>query len=225
MEKLSKVITIDGMNGVGKSTLSKSLAKKLSFINFSTGSVYRSLALIANRRGISPYDVNKLISTLEHMEYQHKVIDDKDIIIIDGEDVTEAIHDDKLAQFSSLMSPNRDLRNSVKVIQRNFAKDNDIVIDGRDLGVKVFPDANAKILLTATLEERASRRSKENGEPFDDVLQYFQKIDARLCKGVYVPPEDAFHIDTTRMSPDEILTDALNYCKPRIFDNFKDVLL
>lgn len=212
----NKVITIDGLNGTGKSTLAKELAKKFNFSYLSAGTIFRSLACFATENGLEPHQTPLIIHALNNMGFSVKSVDGETRAFLGERDVTEEIKKDEYAVFASKFSNNQFIQDQIRTVIRQTAEQTNLVVDGRDMGTVVFPNADAKIVLTATLEKRAERRSVEQGKPYEEVLQTFREIDERAKGGFYAPPEDALTIDTTDLTKGEVLSVAVDYVEDRI---------
>ncbi len=214
-----KVVTIDGLNGTGKSTLAKGLAKSLNFSYLSAGTIFRSLAYFATQNGIEPTETPLILHALENMPFSVQSVDGETRAFLDGVDITEEIGSDEYAVYASKFSNNNFIQEGIRGVIRASAKQSNLVVDGRDMGTVVFPEAEAKIVLTASLEERATRRSEEKGVPYESVLKTFKEIDERAQGGFYAPPEDALVIDTTNLTREEVLSRANEY----VFDRLDDL--
>ena len=151
------VITIDGPAGAGKTTVARRLAADLGYELIPTGAMYRALALSVLRAGISPDDTTALARHLAPLE----VSVEHGRVRLDGEDVTEAIRSQTVADATSTLSMRREVRDKVTPLQRRAAESGGVVLEGRDTGTVVCPDADVKFFLTATLENRARRRHGE----------------------------------------------------------------
>ena len=206
-----KVITIDGLNGTGKSTLAKELAKAFNFSYLSAGTIFRSLAYVANQHGIEPHQTELIIYALQNMNFQVQTVEGKTRAYVSGVDVTDEIKSDEYAVFASKFSNNQFIQESIRSVIREVAKESDLVVDGRDMGTVVFPNADAKIVLEASLQARAERRSLEHGVPVFEVMEKFREIDERAKEGFYAPPVDAKVIDTTDMTKGEVLSAATSF--------------
>ena len=155
-----KSIAIDGPSGAGKSTMAKALAQELGFLYVDTGAIYRTLGLFALRRGAAPgswTEVEPLLAQVSiRMAY---AADGLQHMYLDGEDVTQAIRTPEVSTAASQISAIPQVRAFLMDMQRDMAANNDVVMDGRDIGTVVLPDADAKIFLTASAEARAKRRT------------------------------------------------------------------
>ena len=211
-----KVITIDGLNGTGKTTLAKELAKSFNFSYLSAGVIFRSLAYFAKQHEIEPHQTEMLIYALQNMNFNVQTVGTETRAFIGDEDVTDLVKSDEYASFASQFSNNQFIQNSIRSTIREVAKQTDLIVDGRDMGTVVFPNADAKIVLEASVEARAERRSIEHNIPYQEVLERFKAIDERAQEGFYVPPQDACIIDTTDLTRGEVLQTAIDDVSEKI---------
>ncbi len=173
---MSIAVALDGPAGAGKSTIAKRAAKALDFIYVDTGALYRTIGLAATRNNINPVpsdDVNNLLSQIKvEITFNDK---GEQIVLLDGEDVSGFIRTPEASMMASRISAVPQVRTYLLDLQRNMAKTNNVIMDGRDIGTVVLPDAQVKIFLTASPEARATRRYKELLEKgmnvkYDDIL-------------------------------------------------------
>lgn len=207
-----KSIAIDGPSGAGKSTMAKALAQELGFLYVDTGAIYRTLGLFALRRGAAPgswTEVEPLLAQVSiRMAY---AADGLQHMYLDGEDVTRAIRTPEVSTAASQISAIPQVRAFLMDMQRDMADNNDVVMDGRDIGTVVLPDADAKIFLTASAEDRAKRRHAEvieRGETvdYDTVLADIIARDDRDTNRAAAPLRQAAGaalVDTTGISLEE----------------------
>lgn len=167
---MSIAIAIDGPAGAGKSTISKSAAKQLGFIYIDTGALYRTVGLAASRAGIEPIEgkeVDDLLSIINvELTFNEK---GEQVVLLDKEDVSGLIRTPEASMMASKISAIPSVRAYLLDLQRNMAKKDNVIMDGRDIGTVILPDAKVKIFLTATPEARAKRRYKELIEKGMDV--------------------------------------------------------
>ncbi len=200
MPKKVTVVTIDGPAGGGKSTVSARLAQKLNFQFLTTGAFYRGLALMSIKyKTENPADLVKFATS------PHFVVDASvqgTTVFIDGDDVTERLHDEKTAQVASRISAIAEVREALLVPQRKFVKPPGLVAEGRDCGTVVFPEAQIKIFLTASLDARAQRRHTVEAK---ESLASRDHADSSRKAAPMVAAKDAVIIDTSTMSIEEVV--------------------
>lgn len=212
-------IAIDGPASSGKSTIAKSISKKLGILYVDTGAMYRAVALFCIRKGISTTDEDAVNSVLDEIDMDIKTIDGIQHIILNGEDVSDKIRTQEVGQGASDVAVFFNVRERLVEIQRNIAKEESVVMDGRDIGTNVLKDAQYKIYLTASLDERASRRYAEYvaaGENFtlEEVkaqLAIRDKNDMEREHNPLTKAEGALEIDSTNMSIEEVENAILDY--------------
>ncbi len=198
------IIAIDGGVATGKSTIAKAVAKELNFVYINTGDMYRAVTLYFVQNNIEITDEN-IVSNINDIKITFRLEDNNVITILNGEDVTEKLHSANISKLVPLVAKVKIVREKMVELQREFAKNNSIVMDGRDIASVVFPNATLKIFLTASLDERARRRKldlEKRGEYIDidilknDILKR-DKIDMEREESPLIKVEDAVVIDTT----------------------------
>ena len=203
---MSIAIAIDGPAGAGKSSLSKEVAKELSFIYVDTGALYRTIGLAASRKGLKKEDKAEIISMLNDIDVKLSFNDEgTQIVLLNGEDVSSYIRTPEASMFASAVSAIPEVRAFLLDLQRNMAKSDNVIMDGRDIGTVVLPDAKIKIFLTASPEKRAMRRHKENIEKgidstYEEVLKDVNQRDYQDSNREIAPlkpAEDSVLVDTS----------------------------
>ena len=198
-------VAIDGPSGAGKSTVARAAAAKLGYVYVDTGAMYRSIGLAVCRRGIAGEDTTGIIATLPEIAIQLTYQDGAQHVLLNGEDVSEAIRTPEISYYASKVSAVPEVRRFLLETQRNMAKNGNILMDGRDIGTVVLPNATVKIFLTATAEARAERRARElaeKGQPADlaTVLADIRQRDYQDSHRAVAPlkqAEDAILVDTS----------------------------
>lgn len=217
-----KSIAIDGPAGAGKSTLARQLAGALGFLYVDTGAIYRTVALKAYRAGVDPASAEQVEPLLEQMEIR-MAYDDQGVqrMFLDGEDVSSAIREHHVSGLASKVSAIPAVRAFLLDFQRRQARENNVVMDGRDIGTVVLPDADVKIFLTAAPEARAKRRALEleqRGEQadFDTILKDIVARDEQDRNRPIAPlkqAQDAVLVDTTSLDLEQSLEALMNTVK------------
>lgn len=214
------IIAIDGPAGSGKSTISKLIAKDLDLIYLDTGAMYRLVTLKALKMGI-------LDENLENLDKINELLDNLEIDIredgfyLDGVDVSEEIRKPIVSENVSKIAAIKEVRIKMVDLQRKFSKAKNVILDGRDIGTVVFPNADLKVFLVADARERANRRYKELTEKGENVSleEIYQnilmrdKIDSTREEAPLKKAEDAIEVDTTSKSIDEVKEEILNLYK------------
>lgn len=207
------VVAIDGPAGSGKGTITKLVAKRLGFITVDTGAMYRCVALECINRNISCDDLAGIEKVLENIEIKFEKDEESQRVFLNGKDVSEAIRtprvDDVVAKYSAI----KIVREKVTPIQRKMGENQDIIMEGRDIGTVVFPNADVKIFLDCSIEERAKRRYKQDLEKninvtYEEVLESMKKrhkLEVERKVAPFVKAEDAIVVDTTNLTIPEVV--------------------
>ena len=199
-------IAIDGPSGAGKSTLAKKIASELNFLYVDTGAIYRTVGLYAKKNDVDPHDGPAVTALLDSIQIDMNYGEDGlQHMFLNGEDVTTAIRQHEISAYASAVSAIPEVRAFLLDMQRSFARTNNVVMDGRDIGTVVLPDAQIKIFLTAEPEERARRRYEEllqRGQQadYETVLKDLVQRDYNDSHRATAPlrqAEDALLLDTT----------------------------
>lgn len=216
-------IAIDGPAGAGKSATAKALAKALDFIYVDTGALYRGIGLYVLRKGAKPSAIEEVVPLLAEINIEMRHIDGEQHIFLNGEDVSGFIRTEAVSSAASDVSAIPAVRDFLFDMQRDIAEKNDVVMDGRDIGTVVLPDAELKIFLTAKPEIRAERRVKqlaEKGvvESFDDVLADVIQRDYNDSHREFRPlklAEDGILMDNTELPLEETVNKIIALAKER----------
>ena len=218
---MNKSVAIDGPAGAGKSTLARRLAQRLGFLYVDTGAIYRTVGLYTLRNRLAPEEVVPMLEKLDiRMEYDSGGVQR---MRLNGEDVSEAIRVHEVSQRASQMAALPEVRAFLLDFQRRQAREHSVVMDGRDIGTVVLPDADVKIFLTASPEVRAKRRLLEleqRGQPaqYEQILQDIQDRDRQDRNRAAAPlrqAEDAVLLDTSGLDLEQSLTQMLEIVSGR----------
>ncbi|UPR33896.1 (d)CMP kinase [Vibrio cyclitrophicus] len=224
MPSQSPVITVDGPSGAGKGTLCMLLADKLGFHLLDSGAIYRVLALAAIHHGVDTESEDALVPLATHLDVQFIAEGDLVKVILEGEDVSGELRKEETGMAASKVAALPRVREALLRRQRAFNAAPGLVADGRDMGTVVFPEAEAKIFLDASAEERASRRLKQLQQKgldvkFDDLLSEIQERDDRDRNRPVAPlrpAEDALVLDSTSMNIEQVVEKALHYIESKL---------
>ncbi len=203
-------IAIDGPAGAGKSTMAKALARELGAMYLDTGAMYRAFGLYMLRRN-AVNDADAVARCVDEADIDVRFVDGAQRLYLSGEDVTQAIREPEVSMAASTVSAVPQVRERMVALQRKIAEGQNVVMDGRDIGTKVLPNATLKIYLTASAEERARRRCREleekgMPEPYEQVLQDMIRRDyqdTHRAASPLQPAEDSVHVDSSRLTIDE----------------------
>jgi cytidylate kinase len=217
-------IAIDGPAAAGKSTVAKIIAEKLSYIYIDTGAMYRALTYKALKNGIDPNDEGKLIAMLKNTQIELRKTEEGQFVFLDGEDVTKQIRTNEVTNLVSIVAKHRQVRQEMVRRQQALAQNGGVVMDGRDIGTHVLPNAEVKVFLLASVEERARRRHEENlAKGFDSDFEKLKeeialrdKIDSEREVAPLRKAEDAVVIDTTSLSIEDVVNKILDLAYERI---------
>ena len=216
-------IAIDGPGGAGKSSLAKAVAARLGIIYVDTGALYRTIGLYMLKHGIDSKDSDSVIASLNSFTLELKFTDGKQIILLDGTDVGDTIRAPEVSMAASAVSAIPEVRAFLLDMQRGIAKKNSVIMDGRDIGTVILPDAEVKVFLTATPEARAKRRYEEllaRGKEVSYEQVYAEMLerdtnDSTRSIAPCVPAEDATILDNSLLTADETVEALLEIVKKK----------
>ena len=217
-------VAIDGPSGAGKSSLAKRLAKELGYLYVDTGAMYRAIGLYAKRAGADTKNAAAVEALLPEVRVELKYVDGAQRVLLCGEDVSEAIRAEEIGMAASDVSAHPAVRRFLLDTQRNMALTHDLLMDGRDIGTVILPNATVKIFLTASPEARAKRRMLElqqKGQPaeYDTVLEDIRQRDWQDTHRETAPlkqAEDAVLVDTTELDFEESFQTLKNLILQRV---------
>ena len=210
---MSFIVAIDGPAGSGKGTVTKMVGKKLNLINIDTGAMYRCVSLYFLKNNIDLNNEEKKELALKKIKIEFKKNEDKENVFLNDEDVTNSIRSKEVNDIVSQVSHIKIVRENMVKLQREMAINKEVIMEGRDIGTNVFPNANVKIYLDASAEERANRRLKQNKEngifiPYEEILENIKFRDNNDKTSNIAPlkqAEDAFYIDGTNLSINQVV--------------------
>ena len=220
---MSFIVAIDGPAGTGKGTITEIISKKLKLVNIGTGSAYRCVALAAIENNISIDETDKIVDLLDKIKIEFKKINDKDLIFLNGKDVTNRLREKDVSTTVSKVSLIKDVRFKLNDIFKKQAEKQDVIMEGRDIGTYVFPNADVKIFLDASLEERIRRRVKQNEElginmslkEIEDNMRQRDYDDKTREVGALKQADDAIYIDSSNLSIDEVVNEVIDIIKKK----------
>lgn len=215
------IVAIDGPAGSGKSTVAKLVAKKLEFLYIDTGAMYRALTVKVKRNDIAPTDQTRVCAIMKETTIQLRTENDTLKVLLDSKDVSREIRKPYISDGVSEIAKIKSVRELMTQLQRTFAKNNSCVLEGRDIGTVVFPNAQFKFYIDAAFKERAERRFKELKEKKETITLDFVKKDlsnrdsidsTRECAPLK-QAKDAIYINTTTLTIDEVVDKIISYIK------------
>ncbi len=221
---MSFIVAIDGPAGVGKGTIAKVVAEKFNLINIDTGATFRCVTLEMLNRNIKLDEEDKIIKLLNEINIEIKKVQGEDVVLLNGKDVSLEIRTPKVNEFVSPVSTLKIVRENLLYLQRKMAEGKNVIVEGRDIGTTVFPNADVKIYLDATPEERANRRVRQNLEKgiecsYEEVLESVKnrdKIDSSRETAPLRRAEDAIYIDCTELSLEQLSNKVFEIIEEKI---------
>lgn len=223
---MTMIITIDGPSGSGKGTLAAKLAQHYGYHLLDSGAIYRLLGLALHQANLLDKldsQLEQAVEVAEHLDIEFKNTADGVLTYLNGENVSHLIRNEQVGGYASQVAVIPELRTALLTRQQNFAQGQGVVADGRDMGTMVFPNAQAKIYLTASAESRAERRFKQlqnagQNANIDEILAQIQERDKRDMErstAPLKPADDALIIDSSHLSIDEVFAQMVNYIQSR----------
>ena len=215
------IVAVDGPAGSGKGTVTKKIEEELGFLNLDTGATYRCVALQTLREGLNLENEKEIIEIANSIDIKIDNTGDKDIILLNGEDVSKEIRTKEVTAIVSQISSIIPVRERMVEVQRSLAKGKNVIVEGRDIGTVVFPNADVKIYLDASEEIRAKRRYEENVQngidtTYDEVLENVKMRDYNDMHkkvGALKKADDAVVVDSTNLSIEEVVEKIKNIIK------------
>ena len=214
-------VAIDGPAGAGKSTIAKLVAKEKGYIYVDTGAMYRGLAIHFLDKGIQPQETEKVIEACKDAEVTIAYEDAVQHVYLNGKDISSRLRNEEVGNMASVTSAIPEVRKKLLELQQNLAKTQNVIMDGRDIGTNILPDADVKIYLTASVDTRAKRRFdelKEKGQDcdFDAIKEDIKERDARDMNREIAPlkkAEDAILVDSSEMTIEQVVETICGYCR------------
>ncbi len=216
-------IAIDGPAGAGKSTIAKQVAKKMNLIYVDTGAMYRAMALYLIRENVKAEESEKISEKCKSADITIRYEDGVQVVYLNGENVNPYLRTEAVGQMASASSVNGDVRTKLVQLQQKLASEAEVIMDGRDIGTVVLPDADVKIYLTASVEVRAKRRYDElvaKGETWDleEIKKEIAERDHRDMTREISPlrqAEDAILLDTSHMGIEDVIDAIMKICEEK----------
>ena len=205
------VITIDGLGVNGKTTLARRISEELNFKNFNTGAIYRCIALEIINNNLDINDIDLVIEKISTLDINF----DKNIVLLNGKDVSKRIKEEDISVKSTAFATNLKIKEVVRKIQKDFIKKYDTVMEGRDIGTRIAPDADVRFYLYSGFEKRVERLSNEEKGVDVNVIRENLRIrdDLDLNGGNFVKPVGAIEIDTTNLNLDDVYNIMMKHIK------------
>ena len=205
------IVAIDGVAGSGKGSITKIIAERLGLIAIDTGAMYRCVALECIKQNISCEEIEKIKEVLKNIDIEIKREDSNQLIFLNGKDVTRDIRTTEVDRVVAKFAAIKEVREKMTPIQRRMGEDNDIIMEGRDIGTVVFPEADVKVFLDCSVEERAMRRYKQNiskgiQTTYEEVLESIKerhRLETEREIAPLIQAPDAVYIDSTGMTVEE----------------------
>ena len=224
---MSYNVAIDGPAGAGKSTIAKQIAKRMGLIYVDTGAMYRAMALYMIREKVDPKDLDAIVKKCEETHITIRYENGEQVVLLNGENVNAFLRTEEVGNMASAIAPRKEVRAKLVRLQRELAATSDVIMDGRDIGTCVLPDADVKIYLTASSAVRAKRRYDEltaKGEECDlakieaDIIERDER-DMTREESPLRQAEDAVLVDSSDMTIEEVIQAIIEICEKKREEN------
>ena len=225
------VVALDGPAGSGKGTITKLVAKELGLVNIDTGAMYRCVTLDCLNNNVKPDELEKIAEILENIDIQLKRNGEIQIVLLNGQDVSKEIRTERIDEVVAKYAALKIVRNKITPIQQKMGENSNIIMEGRDIGTVVFPNADVKIFLDCSLEERAKRRYKQNVErglntPYEEVLSELikrHKLETEREVAPLIQAEDAIYLDSSNLNIEEVTKETIRIIKEELTKKGKNI--
>ena len=216
------IIAIDGPAGSGKSTVAQLIASRLNFKYIETGSMYRAVAWKAQQTGIDPEDAERISEVARNISIEFLPGTERQKVMVDGEDLTPLLKTEVIGRLAAIVAANKTVREIMVAQQQKMGQDGNVVMDGRDIGTVVFPQAEKKFFMVADQKERAQRRYEEikikspeiTFEKIYEQMQQRDFEDQNRAVSPLIPAEDSVRLDTSQMSIDDVVNRMIEVIGP-----------
>ena len=225
------IVALDGPAGSGKGTITKLVAKKLGLVNIDTGAMYRCVTLECLNKNIKTEELEKISEILENINIQLKREGENQIVLLNGQDVSKEIRKERIDENVAKFAAIKIVRDKITPLQQKMGENTDIIMEGRDIGTVVFPNADVKIFLDCSLEERAKRRYKQNIErglntPYEEVLSELikrHKLETEREVAPLIQAEDAIYLDSSNLNIEEVTEETIRIIKEQLNKKGKNI--
>lgn len=225
------VVALDGPAGSGKGTITKLVAKELGLVNIDTGAMYRCVTLDCLNNNVKSEELEKIAEILENIDIQLKRNGETQIVLLNGQDVSKEIRTERIDEVVAKYAALKIVRDKITPLQQKMGENTDIIMEGRDIGTVVFPNADVKIFLDCSIEERAKRRYKQNIErglntPYEEVLSELikrHKLETEREVAPLIQAEDAIYLDSSNLNIEEVTEETIKIIKEELAKKGKSI--